>query len=112
MIGAGRWPSAARSSLAALLSALNSQLMVLGLLPGPLTGLVFLLIVIAMGWELSLNLIQAGELARSLSESQQRVELVTRAADLGLWEWDIERDEVWAERRRASAGRLRPVRDG
>ena len=80
---------------AALLSAVNSQLMVLGLLPGPLTGLVFLIIVAAMGWELSLDLIRAGELARSLAESQQRVELVTRAADSGLWEWDIERDEVW-----------------
>jgi two-component system sensor kinase FixL len=80
---------------AAILSVVNSQLMVLGLLPGPFTGLVFLLIVVAMGWELSLDLIQAGELARSLSESQQRMELVTRAADLGLWEWDVERDEVW-----------------
>jgi len=81
--------------VAALVSAVNSQLMVLGLLPGPFTGLVFLLIVIAMGWELSLDLIKAGELARRLSESQQRVELATRAADLDLWEWDIERDEVW-----------------
>jgi len=82
---------------AVLLSLVNSQLMVLGLLPGPFTGLVFLLIVIAMGWELSLKLIQAGELARSLSESQQRVELAARAADLGLWEWDVERDEVWVD---------------
>ncbi|MFN2230519.1 MAG: ATP-binding protein [Anaerolineae bacterium] len=82
---------------AALLSVLNSQLMVLGLLPGPLTGLVFLLIVIAMGWELGLDLIKAGELARSLSDSQQRVELVTRAADMGLWEWAVGRDEVWVD---------------
>jgi two-component system sensor kinase FixL len=90
---------------AVLLGLVNSHLMVRGLLPGPFIGFVFLLIVIAMGWELSLNLIQAGELARSLSESQQRVELVTRAADLGLWEWDIERDEVWAnEGARAPVG--------
>jgi signal transduction histidine kinase len=81
---------------AVLLSLVTSQLMVLGLLPGPFIGLVYLLIVTAMGWELSLNLIQARELARGLRESQQRVELVTRAADLGLWEWDIERDEIWA----------------
>jgi PAS domain S-box-containing protein len=80
---------------AAIMSAVNSQLMVRGLLPGPLTGLAFLLIVIAMGSELSLDLIHARELARSLRESQQRVELATRAADLGLWEWDVERDEVW-----------------
>jgi two-component system, LuxR family, sensor kinase FixL len=82
---------------AALLSVLNSQLMVLGLLPGPLTGLVFLLIVSAMGWELGLDLLKASELARSLSESQQRMELATRAAGLGLWEWEIERDVVWAD---------------
>lgn len=80
---------------AALLSAANSQLMVLGLFPGPFTGLVFLLIVVAMGWEMSLSLIQAGELARGLRESQQRMELVTRAAELGLWEWDVQHDEVW-----------------
>lgn len=80
---------------AALVSVVNSQLMVLGVLPGPLYSFVFLLILSAMGWELSLDLFRAGELARSLSESQQRVELVTRAADLGLWEWDVERDEVW-----------------
>jgi C4-dicarboxylate-specific signal transduction histidine kinase len=71
--------------------------MVLGLLPGPLTGLLFLLIVIAMGWELSLDLIRSRELARNLSVSQQRVELVTRAADMGLWEWDVGQDEVWAD---------------
>jgi two-component system sensor kinase FixL len=90
---------------AVLLGVLNSQLMVLGLLPGPFTGLVFLLIVMAMGWELSLNLIRAGELARSVKEAQQRMELVTLAADLGLWEWDIDRDEVWADAgTRAMAG--------
>jgi two-component system sensor kinase FixL len=90
---------------AVLVSMVNSQLMVHGLLPGAFIGFVFLLIVIAMGWELSLNLIRAGELARSLRESQQRVDLVARAADLGLWEWDIERDEVWAnEGARAPVG--------
>jgi len=81
--------------VAAILSAVNSQLMVLGLLPASLTGLVFLLIVIAMGWELTLTLIQAREVARDLNDSRQRMDLITRAADLGLWEWDIETDEVW-----------------
>jgi two-component system sensor kinase FixL len=91
--------------VAALVGLVNSQLMVRGLLPGPFIGLVFLLIVIAMGWELSLNVIRAAELARSLSESHQRVELVTRAADVGLWEWDIGRDELWAnELARTRAG--------
>jgi two-component system, LuxR family, sensor kinase FixL len=90
---------------AVLLSLVTSQLMVRGLLPGPFIGLVYLLVVTAMGWELSLNLIQARELARGLRESQQRVELATRAADLGLWDWDIERDEIWAsEGARAPVG--------
>ena len=40
---------------AVILSVVNSQLVFLGLLPGPFAGLVFLLIVIAMGWELSLD---------------------------------------------------------
>jgi PAS domain S-box-containing protein len=90
---------------AAALSVVSSQLMVRGLLPGPLSGLAFLLIVIAMGWELSLDLIRAGDVARRLGESQQRVELIARAAGSGLWEWDIERDEVWVnEGARAQAG--------
>jgi two-component system, LuxR family, sensor kinase FixL len=55
----------------------------------------FLLIVAAMGSELSFDMIQAGKLARELRESEQRLDLATRAADLGVWLWDLERDEVW-----------------
>jgi len=30
-----------------------------------------------------------------LRETQERMELAANAADLGMWEWDIVRDEVW-----------------
>ena len=53
-----------------------------------------------------------GRLARELQTSQselrtseQRMSLVADAADLGLWEWDIERDQMWmTERTRAIFG--------
>ncbi|UCG96066.1 MAG: PAS domain-containing protein [Burkholderiales bacterium] len=78
-----------------VLAAVFSQLMVRGQIPGPLVGLVFLLIVSAMGWELSLELIRAGTLSYRLRETQQRMDMAARAADLGLWDWDVVRDKVW-----------------
>jgi len=88
-----------------ILGLVFSQLMVRGYLPAPLVGFVFLMLVVPMGWELSRDVIQAGALADRLRLSQQRMEMATRAGDLGLWEWDIVRDEVWAnERARAWVG--------
>ena len=59
-------------------------------------------IVLAMGYELSNDMLQTAQLARQLETSeadlreiQQRMELAASAAELGMWMWDIVRNEVW-----------------
>lgn len=82
--------------LAVALAAVTSGLMVRGVLPGPLLALVFLVIVAAMAIELSVGLVHARQLARELQESRERMRLAAQAADLGLWEWDVVQDRIWA----------------
>jgi signal transduction histidine kinase len=82
--------------IAILLSATFSGLMVQGILPGPFVALVYLVFVLAMAFELSVDLIRAREVAGELRDSRERMRLAARAADLGLWEWDVLRDEIWA----------------
>jgi two-component system, LuxR family, sensor kinase FixL len=59
-------------------------------------------IVAAMAYELSYDLLHAAQLARRLQasesdlrETQERMELAASAAELGMWMWDIVRNEVW-----------------
>ena len=59
-------------------------------------------IVVAMGYELSHDMAQAAHVARQLQaseadlrETQERMELAASAAELGMWMWDIVRDEIW-----------------
>lgn len=67
------------------------------LIPMPMTASFFYTgIVIAMGYELSRDVLRAAELARELSESEKRMNLAVQSAGLGLWVRDLERGEVWA----------------
>jgi two-component system, LuxR family, sensor kinase FixL len=59
-------------------------------------------IVAAMAYELSYDLLHAAQLARQLQaseadlrETEQRMELAASAAKLGMWMWDIARNEIW-----------------
>ena len=53
-------------------------------------------IVAAMGYELSNDMAQTGTLARELEASDKRLNLCRAdSADLGLWEWDIARNQIW-----------------
>jgi two-component system, LuxR family, sensor kinase FixL len=59
-------------------------------------------IVAAMAYELSYDLLRAAQLARQLQareaelrETEERMELAASAAELGMWMWDIVRNEVW-----------------
>ena len=81
--------------LAILLAATFSNLMTRGVLPVAFVSFTFLLIVLAMAFELGMDLIRSRELARDLRESQQRMNLAASAANLGLWEWDVIRDAIW-----------------
>src|SRR5947208_8559195 len=69
-------------------------------------------IVAAMAYELSYDLLHAAQLSRRLQESevdlretQERMELAASAAKLGMWMWDIARNEIWlADKVRALFG--------
>lgn len=81
--------------LAILLAAIFANLLTRGVLPAAFIAFAFLLVVLAMAFELSLDLIRSRELARDLHESQSRINLAASAANLGFWEWDIIRDDMW-----------------
>jgi len=61
-----------------------------------LVSLPFLIVVAAMEYELSHDVLRAAHLGQELRESEQRMDLAASAAQLGLWAWDMRRDEIWA----------------
>jgi signal transduction histidine kinase len=62
-------------------------------------------IVAAMAYELSNDMARAAQLARELELSDNRLNLAADSADLGLWEWDLSKDEIWVTAtRRAQLG--------
>ncbi len=67
-----------------------------GIISAPITASLFYMgIVAAMGFELSHDVLRAAELSEELRESERRMDLAASAAELGLWVWDLERDEIW-----------------
>ncbi|PYJ59616.1 MAG: PAS domain-containing sensor histidine kinase, partial [Verrucomicrobia bacterium] len=58
-------------------------------------GFTYTAIVAAMGYELSNDMVQAARLASELELSDKRLNLAADSADLGLWEWDLSKDEIW-----------------
>jgi two-component system, LuxR family, sensor kinase FixL len=68
-------------------------------------GFTYTAIVAAMGYELSNDMARAARLAHELELSDKRLNLAADSADLGLWEWDMGKDEIWVTpRRRAQLG--------
>ena len=59
-------------------------------------SLFFVLLVLAMSYELGQDMLHATELARDLRETEQRMTLATEAANLGIWIRDVVRNEIWA----------------
>ena len=55
----------------------------------------FVGVLAAMASELSDEVLRAARLSRNLHESEQRMNLAAEAAKLGLWVWDVGKDEVW-----------------
>jgi len=82
--------------MAILVAVIFSELMDQGGASIPFTlSLVFLIIILGMAYELSLDLLNANRLAQALENNQKRLSLATSAANLGVWEWDVNRDELW-----------------
>lgn len=77
--------------------------LVLDLVRGPWTvNVLFFVVIAAMGYELSADILRSAGLARKLEssqaelhESEQRLLLATRAAGLGLWTWDPRASTYW-----------------
>src|SRR5437773_8130061 len=68
-------------------------------------GFTYTAIVAAMGYELSSGMARGAGLARELELSDRRLNLAADSADLGLWEWDLSKDEIWVTpTRRAQLG--------
>ena len=68
-------------------------------------GFTYTGIVAAMGYELSSDMARAAGLTRELEISEKRFNLAADSANLGMWEWDLEKDEVWVTpTRRAQLG--------
>src|SRR5215475_9834953 len=62
----------------------------------------YLGLIAAMGYELSIDMLHRAKLARQLAaseadlqETRERMELAANAADLGMWMWDVARDDIW-----------------
>jgi len=81
----------------------QSALVIWGVIESPFfVSFPYLGIVAAMGYELSYDLLRAVQLAQqfqasetALHESEARINLVTNAANLGLWLWNIRDDKLW-----------------
>src|SRR5215468_1552925 len=58
-------------------------------------GFTYTAIVATMGYELSNDVARAAGLVRELEISEKRLNLAADSANLGMWEWDIVRDEIW-----------------
>lgn len=86
-----------------VLAAGLSGLIHAGVLHAPyVISLPFLGVVLAMGFELSYDIIRAAQTARqlrtseaALRESDVRMSLAASAANLGLWVWDVGQDDIW-----------------
>ena len=64
----------------------------------------YLMVVLAMGVELALDTLRAPALARSLLESESRLELAANAGQLGLWTLDLRLNKVQATERARRIG--------
>jgi PAS domain S-box-containing protein len=68
-------------------------------------GFTYTAIVAAMAYELSSDMACAARLTHQLEISEKRFNLAVDSANLAVWEWDLERDEIWVTpTRRAQLG--------
>src|SRR4029077_20278472 len=62
-------------------------------------------LVAAMAYKLSSDMARAARLTRELELNEKRFNLAADSANLGMWEWDLEKDEIWVTpTRRAQLG--------
>jgi len=88
------------------LLAWHVPLVIWGVIEAPFfLAFAYTAVVVAMGYELSRDMACSARLTRDLEASEKRFNLAADSADLGMWEWDLEKDEVWiSPTRRAQLG--------
>jgi two-component system, LuxR family, sensor kinase FixL len=59
----------------------------------------FSIILVPMSYELSRDVIRGAQLAKDLLESEEQMAIAAEAAELGVWNWDIARNQVWGSER-------------
>src|SRR5262252_3909445 len=93
-------------SLFGLIAVGEALLVVWGIIPAPFLACFAILgLLAAIAYELSSDIFRAGQLARELEISEKRFNLAADSANLGMWEWDLEKDEIWVSpTRRAQLG--------
>lgn len=85
-----------------VLGAGHTILALNGVIESPLLpSIPFLLLVLALGYELGVDILRANRLARDLHASEQRLNLAASAGGTVLWEWQAGQDSIWA----SAAGR-------
>jgi len=55
-----------------------------------------MIIVLAMGFDMSRELIAAAFLSQELRKEKERIALAAEVTRLGLWEWNVPQNEIWA----------------
>jgi PAS domain S-box-containing protein len=93
-------------TLFSLIAVGQALLVVWGIIQVPFLCCFALLgLLAAMAYELSSDIFRVGQLARELEISEKRFNLAADSANLGMWEWDLEKDEIWlSPTRRAQLG--------
>ena len=86
--------------------AWHVPLVIWGLVEVPFfLGFTYTATVLAMGYELSNDMARGGRLTRELKITEKRLNLAADSANLGMWEWDLNKDEIWVTPgRRAQLG--------
>jgi len=81
-------------------SAGYSALILAGVIVSPVfIGLPFLPVVLAMGYELSMDVVRAGQLSREVKANEERLALAQEAGDVGTFDWDLRTGRVmWNEK--------------
>jgi len=93
-----------------VVAAVIASLIHTGVLHMPyLISFPFLAIVVAMGYELSRDVIRAARMADELRENAESMNLAAGVAQLALWRWDVPRDVIWVN---PNGGRLYGIPEG
>ena len=86
--------------------AWHVPMVIWGLIEAPFfLAFTYMGVVAAMGYEVSREMARTACLNRELEVSEKRFNLAADSAQLGMWEWDLEKNEIWVSpTRRAQLG--------